>query len=436
MSGLSRDAMAGTDPSAELTFTDRLGHCYELAANYVVANPGSTLVHAMVREGHYGPWHRGGSGVEAKLARRDSDEIIREAEGEPTEDELRQFARDYCGVAGGARPGTCWTAAWNAQRLFGGEVVEGTLAGLPHAWLRLPDGRLFDPTAEQFGKDVMHLNHKLAGGESFLRQPHDTLYPCLFDERGDLLPGARDAIIGYFERNVVSQVPQARGRLRYAIIGSGASWNWDEAGDLDVQVWCDEPRLVSPLRSALAPHNLPDLGTILGTPACGMAVQFYVKAGRGDPIDNLATVPYAYYDLSDDRWYAFPQPLTPEWYAQRFVDVEDEAMALASRAQRVIAELERSLAAYAWWSQLASIHADPNFAAQLDRVRGEAGAAHAQVRTVFEQAKRARMDAYLPGGEGIADPRDSVFKLLEVWDVMDPLKRYAQSPLAELLGVT
>lgn len=41
--------MAGVDPNAEVAFKDRLGNCYEFAARYALANPGSTLVHGSIQ---------------------------------------------------------------------------------------------------------------------------------------------------------------------------------------------------------------------------------------------------------------------------------------------------------------------------------------------------------------------------------------------------
>lgn len=45
----SKTGMAGIDPSADLAFNDRLGRCYELAGQYIMENPSSSLVHGSIQ---------------------------------------------------------------------------------------------------------------------------------------------------------------------------------------------------------------------------------------------------------------------------------------------------------------------------------------------------------------------------------------------------
>lgn len=61
------------------------------------------------------------------------------------------FAVDYCDAAGGARPGMCYPASWNIRDQFGFDLVQGQRGGIPHTWNVLPDGRILDATAAQFG---------------------------------------------------------------------------------------------------------------------------------------------------------------------------------------------------------------------------------------------------------------------------------------------
>lgn len=44
-----RTGMAGYDPNLNVAFEDRLGNCYEFAAQYVVRNRGSKLVHGSIQ---------------------------------------------------------------------------------------------------------------------------------------------------------------------------------------------------------------------------------------------------------------------------------------------------------------------------------------------------------------------------------------------------
>lgn len=65
-----------------------------------------------------------------------------------------EFAEKYLAECGGARPGVCWTLAWNIRDLFGGHILEGSFQSesgrIPHSWNELPDGRWFDGSAGMF----------------------------------------------------------------------------------------------------------------------------------------------------------------------------------------------------------------------------------------------------------------------------------------------
>ncbi|AXV10072.1 hypothetical protein DVS28_b0302 (plasmid) [Euzebya pacifica] len=71
--------------------------------------------------------------------------------GDPAIRDALTFAADYCHAAGGARPGTCHPASWNIRDRFGYTMVQGQRGGIPHTWNVLPDGRILDATAAQFG---------------------------------------------------------------------------------------------------------------------------------------------------------------------------------------------------------------------------------------------------------------------------------------------
>jgi hypothetical protein len=281
-----------------------------------------------------------------------------------------------------------------------------------------------------------------AAGVPFLTDPHPTLYPCVFDADG-VRPEARDRLIGYILPVLESAAPGARDWVAFRAIGSGASYNWDEGGDLDVQVWVDteayaeaggtDPEgLVRRLRAACGPVNYPTVAS-LGLTADGvegtMQVQYYVKPGKGTDDEVRSERPYSAWNLDDGGWIIEPWPITPEFYGDLFLQVETSAKQVAEQADDLLDDLERSVREATYWQELFERGGDERYRQQANEARIEAERAHAGVETIFNGVFEARDEAYSPEGKGVADERDATTKLLEVWGVFWKLKRAARAPL-------
>lgn len=77
-----------------------------------------------------------------------------------SDDELIEFAKEFReGILGGRESAwmcaaICWPLGSLLTMMHGIEVeyVEGDLGECNHVWLRLADGRVLDPTADQFNR--------------------------------------------------------------------------------------------------------------------------------------------------------------------------------------------------------------------------------------------------------------------------------------------
>ncbi len=276
----------------------------------------------------------------------------------------------------------------------------------------------------------------------FLTDPHPTLYPCVFEANG-VKPEARDRLLGHILPVLESAAPGARDWISFCVIGSGASYNWDEGGDLDVQVWVDTEAyaagggtdpdgLVKRLRAACGPVNYPTVASLgLTTDDCAgtMQVQYYIKPGTGTDDEVKSERPYSAWNLDEDRWIIEAWPITPEFYGDLFLQVEASAKQVAEQADDLLDDLERSLREAAYWEGMFERGNDPRYRQQADEAKIEAERAHAGVETLFNAVFEARDEAYSPEGKGVADERDAQTKLLEVWGVFWKLKRAARAPL-------
>ena len=278
-------------------------------------------------------------------------------------------------------------------------------------------------------------------GTAFLAPPHPTLYPCLLD--GDRMrPEARDALIGYIVPILESVESGVRAWVRFATIGSGVSYNWDERGDLDVQVWIDtagyvaaggeDPEgLIVRLRTAIIEANYPtcaDLGLATPDSVGALKVQYFAKAGTGTREDNLSEQPYGCWDIDGDEWVVRPEPITARFYGEAFLAAHADAVAISERAAGPLATLERAVRDARYWDALSRATGEPSFAERAGRSREEAAAARDTVWHLFDAVVVSRDAAYSPEGRGIHDPRDSTVKLLEVWGVFGALKSGARDP--------
>lgn len=254
---------------------------------------------------------------------------------------------------------------------------------------------------------------------------------------------ARQGLIGHMLPVLESSSPGAREWVQFRVIGSGMSYNWDDRGDLDVQVWVDvdtytasgktDPEnLVKRLRRESAPANFPRMADIgLATDDCDgkMLVQYYIKPGKGTHDEVRSEQPYAAYDLDAGEWIVRPEPITPEFYATLFMAVEKKAERLAEQAGDLLDDLERRVAEASYWEGLYQQKPEPAYEEQRDEARLAAEQAKAGIVTIFDSVFSSRDEAYSPGGKGIKDERDATEKLLEVWGVFQKLKQHARGSL-------
>lgn len=259
----------------------------------------------------------------------------------------------------------------------------------------------------------------------FIERPHDRLYGAVFDEDNRMRPEARDVLRDTFLDLITPDHPDVREWVRFALIGSGASYNWDEAGDLDVQIWVsDESKLRDARRvvinNLVETYTCADLG-LTDPPGDGsMDVQWYAKPGRGTPEDNMAGQPYACYDIDLDMWIVEPYPLTPEMYADQFILVEEQAIEIAAEAEQLLGVHSRTQHDVNYWRALS--YQNPNYQSRVKAAERRHEEAKADLKAFFGQLKGARQQAYTEEGQGIHDERDAIWKLLQVWGIMDRLQ--------------
>lgn len=255
-----------------------------------------------------------------------------------------------------------------------------------------------------------------------LDQPHPTLYPAIFGPDGQMLPQARLAFIAKFFEVVQPVIPDIRNYVRFAVIGSGACYNWDEDGDFDIQVWVSDEEALPEVRRLIVKNLLGLKASDFGLDGT-MEIQFYAKPGRGTPEENLEGQPYACYDLDLDKWLVEPFPLTPEMYGDLFLLVEPRADEMAREADELLAEYERTRRDVEYWTALGE--RDAGYEERITRARVRMKLAYDAAKAYFNQMMLMRGEAYKPGGRGIFDDRDAIWKLLEVWGVKDRMKNLA-----------
>ena len=196
-------------------------------------------------------------------------------------------------------------------------------------------------------------------GVGFLQDPHDELYPPAF-QGGDSIPSE---VIDKLKNHVVEPLSERftdpDGFIMFSIYGSGISYNWDEGGDFDIQMWVDidkftqtndenltQDDLVSEVRLIVQPINFPsfkDLGLSTDEVEGNMLIQYYPKPGTGSEEENLASKPYACYDMDENRWLQEPIVMEPNFYGETFLMLMPKAEEIASQAEAMIAEYKRDL---------------------------------------------------------------------------------------------
>lgn len=279
----------------------------------------------------------------------------------------------------------------------------------------------------------------------FLNDPHKELYPAAFDGM-KMRPEANKKIKHYVLQAIETGVEANADRWVYfTVYGSGASYNWDETGDFDVQMWVDidtynehhmdqpltSDELLAMVRRAVQSVNFPSFAELgLKTDCEGkMLIQYYPKPGKGTKEENLASKPYACYDMELDEWLQRPEPFTPEFYGESFLRVENKARDIADQADQLLSQFQRNILSWQFWTQLFSKYRNKEYRKAADDAKTNATIEQQGVMTLFEGVFGGRQKAYSPEGEGYKDERDLTQKLLEVWGVFQKLKHFARMPL-------
>lgn len=277
---------------------------------------------------------------------------------------------------------------------------------------------------------------------SFLTEPHSTLYPCAFEDN-KMRPEALKTIKNYVLNAIGDGADQY---IYFTVFGSGASYNWDEQGDFDVQMWVDidkynenhknlpltSDELLDMVRRAVQTVNFPSFKQLnLATEDCDgdMLIQYYPKPGKGTPEENLASKPYACYDMETDDWLQRPEKITPEFYGEHFLVVQTKAHDIAEQAELLLSQFQRNILSWQFWTQLESKYRNEEYLAAAEDAKTNAIIEQQGIATLFEGVFGGRKEAYSPEGQGIRDERDLVQKMLEVWGIFQKLKHFARAPL-------
>lgn len=293
------------------------------------------------------------------------------------------------------------------------------------------------------------------GGEGFLKDPHKNLYPYLFPDGGTDMP---EKVRHLLKSHVLNQLEEAfedpDNFIYFTCYGSGLSYNWDEGGDLDIQMWVDIEKfqqlneekatwtmddLLAEVRRNVQLVNFPtvkEIGLVLPngynddvTPSGDMLIQYYPKPGKGTEEENLAQKPYACLDLESNKWIVKPKPFDPEFYGLHFLEVMPKATDMAIQAEALLDEFERNVLNWQFWFSLYSRYRNPAYQEQYQEAQRNAIMEHEGIQNMFKGIFGGRQEAYTPEGKGIEDERDMTQKLLEVWGIFQRLKHYARAPL-------
>jgi hypothetical protein len=280
----------------------------------------------------------------------------------------------------------------------------------------------------------------------FLSEPHKNLYPAAFDGdkmRFDAVKKIKNYVLAAIETGAEAH---ADSWIYFTVYGSGASYNWDETGDFDVQMWVDidlyndhhqdqpltSDELLDMVRRAVQTVNFPSFKQLgLDTPDCEglMLIQYYAKPGKGTEEENLASKPYACYDMETNEWLQQPEPFTPEFYGESFLRVMPKAADIADQSDQLLAQFNRNIINWQFWTQLYQEHKNDEYKKQADASKTNAQLEQQGIMTLFQGVFGGRQQAYSEEGEGYKDERDLVQKLLEVWGIFQNLKHFARLTL-------
>lgn len=283
---------------------------------------------------------------------------------------------------------------------------------------------------EPIGKDV-----------GFLGKPHDTLYPPLFQGM-KLRPNVAKILKEHALEAIAEEFDKPDKFCYFTIYGSGISYNWDEKGDVDIQIWVDideyngEPKtqdeLVADVRRLISPINFESVKE-LGIDTQGLPgttlIQYYAKPGTGSKDENLASKPYACYDLETMKWLVRPTPIKPSFYGDAFLKMLPEANDVANEAEALLDDFERHVLEWEFWKQLDEEEPNQAYKNRCTVLQDKAEQEQEGITRIFKRIFKGRADAYSPTGEGLNDQRDILQKYLEIWGLFQRLKMDARKAL-------
>lgn len=286
----------------------------------------------------------------------------------------------------------------------------------------------------------------------FLRDPKSELYPPAF--RGDerIPQEVENKLKAHVLNALEAEFHDPDNFIYFTIYGSGISYNWDEAGDFDIQMWVDLDRfqslhgdhadmtqddLLAAIRRIIGPINFPTFKEIgLDPPQnkeedCdgSMMIQYYPKPGKGTKEENLASKPYACYDLETHEWLQKPERMAPTFYGEQFLLLIPKAEDIAVQAEALISELNRHTLDWQFWYALYRRYHNHKYKARFLDAQQKAIQEKEGVQNYFDSVFQGRAKAYSEEGQGIQDERDILQKLLEVWGTFQELKHHARQPL-------
>ncbi|HMD81948.1 MAG TPA: hypothetical protein VKE92_11600, partial [Anaerolineales bacterium] len=287
-------------------------------------------------------------------------------------------------------------------------------------------------------------------GVGLLHDPHKELYPNLFRGGDTIPPEVRQTLKDHVLEPLSKEFTDPDKFIYFTIYGSGISYNWDEGGDLDLQLWVDTEKyaqttnvpmppddLLASIRRIVQMVNFPSFNS-LGLTDTGdskeeatgaMLIQYYPKPGTGSKDENLASQPYACYDLETDDWLVKPKPIRPKFYGDNFLLLMPKAKDIALQAEALLGEYHRNVLNFQFWFAMYQRYHKKEYRSEFKEAMENATQEKEGIRNLFDGVFGGRAEAYAPGGQGIFDERDMIQKLLEVWGTFQDLKHFARAPL-------
>lgn len=325
--------------------------------------------------------------------------------------------------------------------------AQGNTPSINEVWMQIQQERdkYEDHTYQPISATVEDSEPEFNFG--FLDDPHDDLYPCAFESmkmRKDCTNALKAHVFDVIEG--VGELSHPGEWIYFTVYGSGASYNWDETGDFDVQMWVDVDKyneqhqdapmisddLVAQVRRAVQTVNFPSFKELnLQTEDCAgdMLIQFYPKAGTGSEEENVASKPYACYDIETNKWLVRPEPITADFYGEHFILVSTKANDIAEQANALITQYQKNVLNWQFWTSLNSKYENEAYEKEADDSKDNATLEQQGIAILFKGVFGGRQEAYSPEGKGMDDERDAIEKLLEVWGIFQELKHYARVPL-------